>query len=205
MQTLNQRFFFTTKRFELTENSLKTKVSKPGSLIENEFKFEEIGRKISKRKSISLIALALCLFFISATFITICLHLSGDKSIDMYTILTMFALAICTTILALSKYKNDLNLFLNDGRYIALYAASPSETGVDAFMDELRATQKKYLLKRYADNDIYIPDERKIEQLYWLRNIDIIDDIECESLKNQILKKDNIPPVLGFNFNQGNN
>lgn len=202
MKELRQKYFFNTRFFELTDSSLKCTISKPGSLVENEFTFEEIGTRTSRRKFVDMSVVVISMILISVFIAITCMKISGNNDIDIFVLLLFFVLAMIFVTLTLSRYQNDVNLYLNDGRYIAFYATHPDETTVNQFVEAIKIAQKAYLLNRYAANEAYITDETKAQRLYWLRDIHIIDETEFESLKNELLKKEYIAPVVGFNIKQ---
>jgi hypothetical protein len=202
MKELRQKYFFNTRFFELTDSSLKCTISKPGSLVENEFTFEEIGTRTSRRKFVDMPVVIISMILVSIFIAMTYLRISGNTDIDIFVLLIFFVLAMAFVMLTLSRYRNDLNLYLNDGRYIAFYATQPDDTTVNQFLDTIKIAQKAYLLNRYATNEAYITDEAKAQRLYWLRDVHIIDETEFESLKNELLKKEYIAPVVGFNIKQ---
>jgi hypothetical protein len=56
----------------------------------------------------------------------------------------------------------------------------------DAFIIGLKEASRKYMLWKYATLDEDIPAEKQIENLWWLRNNEIITDEEYLELKSQL-------------------
>jgi hypothetical protein len=200
MKELRQKYFFNKRIFEITDSSLKCRISKPGSLVENEFSFEEISNRTARRKFVDIMVLVVCLIFVSIFISITCMTIGGNKDIDIGFVILFFILSAVFVTLTLSRYQNDINLYLNDGRYIAFYANHPTETEVSNFLTTLKTTQKEYLLKLYATDEVFISNETKAQRLYWLRGANIIDETEFDELKSKLIKPDYVPPIVGFNL-----
>lgn len=198
---LKQRYFFITRSFELTDNTVKIRIKKPGSLITDEFKYEDISLKTATVKDFPLIYFLF--FLVAICSFTVCLmsRLSGDASFEWDEICGLFMLTCFTAYICLGRYSNNLNLFLLDGRAIVFFAASPSAPDVERFLENLRTAQKKHLLNKYARSDEFTSPERIITQLKWLHDHGFISTNELHSLKNRTMINSYIPEGLTFNPN----
>lgn len=201
-EILQQRRFFTKRRFELTDSSLKVSVFKFFSSYETELSFEEIDRKIFKKKSFNRFLLMSTIFCCIALIITAINAANGNSQVDDVTFY-----AIPTTILGgilLATRQNIIYMPLFDKRNIIFFNYAYNQTSVQKFIEDILITQKSYLLNKYAKKEPFISAERLIEQLIWLKGHQIIDDIEFEELKLELLPQ-TPNPVIGFTFNSSAN
>jgi len=200
---LNQRNFFVTKRFEITEHSLKVAIKSPVSYIEDEFPFEEITKKYTRKKTANLFTLIPCILCIIGVIITVCSHLLEKNGSSIEDILVYGVLGIIFLVLSVFNFENVINLMLVNGRLLSFYADSPNKIDVDAFLELLLSDQKKYLLNRYAKSDPYVSAEQSSANLKWLRDRNIIDDAELTDLQAKILPKPGGNSSVGFRINPG--
>ena len=197
---LRQRFLFVTKIFEITDNSLKVRTSRPFNYFEGEFAFENITKRVVWRKKVNRYILFATVGCLIGLCITIFSHLyekdgSSVSDILFYTILSIpFLAAFFLT------YVNIIYLYLHDGRCLAFYGHLPKRIKVETFINELFTKQKEYLLDRYARADPYLSDEQVGNNLKWLWDRKIISDAELSELRAQLLPDPNIINRLGFKF-----
>jgi hypothetical protein len=202
---LKQRKLFVTKIFEITDNSLKMKISKPMGMVEMEFSFEEISRKTIRRKALNLWSTIVAALFIIGILITTYSHFTEKKGSSVYDILFYLAFAVLFISLAIIRFENDVTVILHDKKGISFYANKPSRNEVEQFITTLHSTQKAYYLKKYARDDSYISAEQLSENLTWLYNIDIIKQFELEELRSRLIGKRNDGSSVGFTFNNPSN
>lgn len=201
---LKQRFYFVTKRFEITSNSLKMDIKNPLNYIEDEFAFEEISKKLTRRKSPNLFTVVPGLACLVATFITTYSHFYQKDGNSVADIMMYAVPGAVLLMISAFNFKNIINLMLHDKRTVPFYADSPTKTEVDDFLAQILAEQKKYMLARYAKADPYLSVEQSSNNLQWLRDRNIINDFELEELRIKILPKPGNSSV-GFKFKPGSN
>jgi hypothetical protein len=202
---LKQRNFFVTKRFEITDNSLKVAIKKPLSYIEDEFTFEEITKKVIRKKSPNLFTLVPGIVCLIGVIITVYSHLYEEKGSSIGDILFYIILSAGLLTISAFNFENIINLILSDRRSLAFYANSPSKHEVNDFLELLSSEQKNYFLNRYAKADPYVSAEQLAINLKWLRERNAIDDKELEELRIQILPKPNTSSSMGFKIDPSSN
>lgn len=201
-EILKQRHLFTKRYFELTDHSLKISVSKLFSSYEAEFSFEELDRRIFKKKSFNRFLLFSSIFCLIALLITAMNEANGHSQVDDVTFYAMptfiFSLFLWAT------RQNIICLPLYDKRNIIFFNFFYNQNSVQQFIDNILATQKNYLLNKYGRKELFVSPEDIINQLIWLKNRHIIDDDEFENLKRNLLPK-NPNPVTGFTLKPSSN
>ena len=201
-EILKQRRLFTKRYFELTDHSLKISVSKLFSSYEAEFSFEELDRRMSKKKSFNRFLLISSIFCLIALLITAINEANGNSQIEDVTFY-----AIPTFIFSFSLWitrQSIICLPLYDKRNIIFFNFSYNQNSVQKFIDSVLITQKSYLLNKYARKELFVSAENVMDQPIWLKNRYIIDDDEFEKLKIDLLPK-TPNPVIGFTFNPSAN
>jgi len=197
---LKQRNFLITQIFEISDRSLKITVRKPLNYLENEFTFEELGVKIVRLQKpylpsiigASIMLLVSILFFYS--------YLTNSKETPFYEVILCLGLLTFLTLMSFALHENVVKLFLFDLSFISFYANSPNKKQVNDFLSLLRERQKIYLLARYAKADPYLSPEQLSNNLNWLWNRGIIDNIELEHLREKIIPKPQSDSSIGFKF-----
>jgi|SRR5579872_5069259 len=195
---LKQKRLFISREFELTDKSLKVFTSKPFSHTESEFSLEELTVRYFKVKYpnvvLTLISTALFLCIV----ITICsrfLDPNGSKLADVLFYVVPFTI---TVFLVYATYENNINIVLQNGKSIAFYADLPTQIELEDFLTAIDKTRKTYLLNLYAKATPYLSDEQISNNLNWLWDKDIIDDIELDDLRLKLLPKPKDGSSIGF-------
>jgi hypothetical protein len=202
---LKQRNFFVTKEFEIMEDSLKVRTSQPFSYADAEIKFENITSVITKfREPNRVLSLFTILIFICAVCAVISHFFAANGSEIEDIALYIILFAVFVFLLGLT-YKNNVNLVLFTGHSITFYARSPSSNAVNEYIHQILAQQKIYLLKRYAENDLFLSEDQLSTNLKWLWERKIINDSELEDLRHKLLSKNSAQKVVGFRFNSSDN
>jgi hypothetical protein len=81
----------------------------------------------------------------------------------------------------LKQHKDDI--FLVGGqKNLVFFRAVPDEASVLRFIDQVIAASRAYMHAKYTVIDINLPEEVFAGRLTWLKEQDIIDDIEVEEL-----------------------
>lgn len=123
---LHQRRLLTKREFELTPNSLKISVKTLSNYFEGDFRFEEIGRAISRRKSYNRYAIAALCIFLFGFVITVLNKATGDKTIHVHDISFYIFFSAVTAIIVAITAKDTTNLALIDGRHIVFFTNLPN-------------------------------------------------------------------------------
>jgi hypothetical protein len=201
---LKQQRLLTKRYFEITNNSLKISVKKPFKYYEEDFSFEEIGKKVFIKKSFNRYAVTGSVIALVGLLITAGGRLSGDKTISIEDILFYFILTIIASGILLVTALNTTNLMLVDKRYIAFFSKSTNKKEVTDFLALILAEQKKHMINKYARKEQFLPPERLMDQIIWLKDRDIISETEFENLKAELFPISS-PNSIGFTFNTYDN
>lgn len=202
---LKQRRLLTKRDFELTSNFLKISVKTPSNHFEGNFRFEEIGRTVSRRKSYNRYALGILGVFLFGFIITFLSKATGDKTVHVDDVsFYIFFSAIMLGVVIITS-KDMTNLSLMDGRHIAFFTNSPDRSVVQGYIEQILAEQKQYLLKKYAKPEPFLSPETIMHQLMWLKDRDVIDDVEFEKFKSELLPSYSASAPIGFTINPTNN
>jgi hypothetical protein len=202
---LKQRKLFTIKIFEITDKSLKVSIKKWFNYVEDEFTFEEVTTKTTRKQSINMYAFIPGLLCLVGLVITTISHFEQKKDSSSVSDMWFYFILMCVLLsIAYLTYEKMINLSLTDRRIITLYQNSPSEKEVSDFLDLLKKEQKKFLLWRYAKHDPYVSIEQLADNLSWLYDRNIINENELDQLRSKLLGKSNDAQV-GFKFNQLDN
>jgi hypothetical protein len=203
---LKQRNFFVTKTYELTDRSLKLRISTFFSLIEEEIAFEEITHRILRKKLPNFFTAIPAVIFFICTVLTLYSHFfeingSGIDDVAVYAVLLLIFSG-----LTVFTYENEIKIMLANGKYISFYPKSPTEKEVNSFLETMKVDQKTYLLRSYAKSDSYLSPEQLANNIKWLWDRKIIDNNELDDLRNKLLPKPNGGgSSVGFTFNPTNN
>lgn len=101
-------------------------------------------------------------------------------------------------ILTIFSRKKMLYITTLSGYLIDFYDRNPSKEAIDEFLKTLKTKTFAYLKEKYAVIDIDLPVEKQIENLNFLKERNVITEIEYEALKEK-LKNINID-VKGFKY-----
>jgi len=197
---LRQRRFFVTKVFEISNKSLKVKVSNLLGSINEEFNFEDIGCKYVLKNMLPWKTAIPTALFIIGFIITVVDRIIGDsKSIEDIMFYTVLIIVLGT--LTLLNRRNTTSIFVHNIKLLDLYTKSPSNTEVTEFLKLLKSRQKEYFFDRYINSDLNQSFEQISSTLNWLYNADFIDQDEFNNLKEYHLKRlnDNESQIK-FNF-----
>lgn len=201
---LKQRNLFVTKEFELTDGILKIKVSTPISKIENQVKFEDISKIVSRKMAPNTTFLVFSiLLFLGVVITTFSFFFetkepSSTQDIMFYVVLLMIFLLFMRL-----TYENIVSLWLFTGGSVILYANSPRKEVVNDFIDLLHQEQKEYLLNRYAVSDPFLTEDQMSVNLKWLWERKIINQEELQQLREELLPKPQAShTVIGFKISK---
>jgi hypothetical protein len=202
---LKQRNIFVTQEFELADDSLKVRVSRPFSYADNEIKFENITSVITRLKAPNTILSIISIIMFAGIIITVISHFTDSKGSNVDDIIFYIILLSLFIFLLRLTYENKVNLIILNGQSLSFYANSPNKQAVNDYIQQIFIEQKKYLLKRYAQDDPYLSEEQLSANLKWLWERKIINDLELDDLRFTLLSKNSNQKIVGFRFNSSDN
>ena len=175
------------KEFEIVnDTSLRIKEKQSGELKEWTILLESIGYNLvyqsATRKRAYIMASVMTAFLI---FISIALFMSDDFMGNLPVVITAYIIfGILISLSLFSPLKKEIHL-VGGGVNLTFFQDSPSSEEVDKFIKEIVRLSKQQLLKKYATIDPEIPEDTMFNQLYWLKNRDLITDEEYQKLKTE--------------------
>jgi hypothetical protein len=181
---LRQKQGFRKKEFELEENILHIKISSFNEIKEWTIKIENLGtEKHYQIRSKRLEYIVGCVLLAISIFITVAIVLGKNHEVNFGVLL--FVNLFFGGLAALNFFnpqKKELQL-LGGTTQVTFFSDSPSEEEVNKFIEELKIRSNKILLDKYGKIDIDLPEETQMNQLNWLKNVEIISEQEYGQLK----------------------
>jgi hypothetical protein len=178
---LVQRKLFSKQEFKFDDTNLYLSTwSLVTGLKKWSLKLDEVGHRQDVRQ-MGIFSNG-CLFSVGA------IILSTLIIIQLPLVTTLIVLAIAFTPMMVGRFVNHYNyieIHTKRGPVLVGYNKKEKEK-VDAFIAALREASKKYMLWKYGTIDADLPQSKLIENLWWLRNNEIITDEEYLQLKTKL-------------------
>jgi hypothetical protein len=182
---LKQRQGTSRKVFTLTDDMLKIKS------WENLWEYKEWTVKLENTGNRKIVNLHSKLGpnIIAVIFLTIVLTMTVSFIIEGFSpehrgtlILGWIVFGGLSLLIFLSPMKNEMKI--TGGQFtLSFFPDSPSRKEVDLFTDEIIRRSKMVLLRKYGEIDPDLPEETVMNQLNWLKNMDLIDEEQYLDLK----------------------
>ena len=189
MVFINNRFF-KKQSFEILKSGIQISKKTIFDSIEYETSFEKIHNKLRIQTSVSNGLLITAFFFITTGFIV---YASGNIKVTT----VFFTLALLSIVIAFTTVLKKITIDCYDGTNIELYFTKTNKEDVIVFANQIIKSSNTYLLNKYGRIDKALPIENQLGSLDFLRNKEIISEEEYESLKNQLLGREN-KTSIGF-------
>ena len=202
---LNQRKIFLTKRFEITERSLKVTVQSKFTFTESEYFFENLSNNVIRKKTVNFILLGILALCIIGMGITVLSHFFEKDGSSVEDIFVYVTLGIIFLVLFLATRQSYINLFTIHGLSITMFPNIPNAEAVNTFLTDLFAEQKRCFLKKYLSTDMNLTDEQLLNNLQWLWSKNILSEAEFDELKDNLKSKPKSFGSMGFKFDAGTN
>jgi hypothetical protein len=186
----NQRFF-KKQKFEILRSGLKISKQTVFDSIEYEIPFEKIHNKLKVQTNTNNGLLVTSFFFIITGLIMLA---SGNKRVAII----FFASALITVIIAFATILKIITIDCYDSDKIELYFKKNNKESVVQFANQIINSSNSYLYNKYSKIDKALPVESQLINLEFLRNKEIINEEDFETLKNQLLGREN-KSSIGFN------
>jgi hypothetical protein len=178
---LIQRKLFSRQEFKFDNTTLHLSTwSLITGLKSWSLKLDEIGHRKDVRQ--------MGLFSNGCLFSVAVIILSTLVIIQLPLLTTLIVLAIAFTPMIIGRFTNHYNyiqLHTRRGPVFIGYSKKEKER-VDTFLSGLREASKKFMLWKYGTVDVDIPQEKLMENFWWLRNNEIITEEEYLQLKTKL-------------------
>ena len=187
------RRFLTRQNFEIQKSSLKIERKNMFEAIEYEIAFDHLHSKLKVQTIFNNNLIIVGAFFLVFSI----LFLFGiNEELSVFFIF----IAIFFIVLPFINRKKVISIASMDGNHIELYFTNRNKQSVHDYATEIIESANIYLLKKYSKIDRSLPIEPQIENIQYLLNREIITEENFESLKNQLLGKEN-KSSIGFGQN----
>ena len=187
---LNNRRFFKRQEFEILRTSLKVDRKTALDAIEYEVPFEHIhNRRVIQTVTNNNLLVPAFFFLVGG--------LLFQMGPNFELSLLLLVLATIFLALALLTRQKTITIPTYSGDKIELFYNSRTKREVLDFSSKIIAAANLFLLNKYGKIDKALPIEGQLSSLNFLRDRDIITEEEYESLKNQLLGREN-KGTLGF-------
>lgn len=186
----NNRRYLRRQSFELQTRSLK--IHKKGLFdeIEYEIPLESIHNKKTIQTEINNNLIVTGVFFFAFSF----LFLLGTR--DELTII-FSAIGLAFMLAAFINRKKTISIPTYTADPIILYFNTYNKLDVVNYSEKIIEASNNYLLNKYSKIDRALPIEPQIDHLKFLLDREIISESDFESLKNQLLGRDE-KSFIGF-------
>lgn len=192
---LKQRRLFTQKELTLNKNSIKVKVKNLTSSEETTISLEEIDtRKMVYQKKTDTLMLIVTLFFGIFFLINIFNpeNYKPDQDDPYGVFIFLFLASLFSGLITFLKSKNVILIPTMNNGYLEVFRSKPSENDVDDFISKLSEKINLSLKDKYGKLDLDMPTEQQLMNISWLKEREVISELEFEQLKTQLtsLRKD---------------
>lgn len=191
--TFFNRRYFTRQEFEIQKSSLKIDRRNLFDAMEYEIPFDFIHNKMTIQTIINNNLIIVGTFFILFGF----LFQIGPN--DELTIIFL-SIGILFIIVSFINRKKVVTMATLDGNKIQLYFNNDNKEEVVAYANSIIKAADNFLLHKLGKIDRLLPIEPQIENIQFLLSREIISEEKFETLKNQILGKEN-KSSIGFGKN----
>jgi|WetSurMetagenome_2_1015567.scaffolds.fasta_scaffold57161_3 hypothetical protein len=198
MIKLHQRKLFTTKDFTINDSGLHIRSKTISTLYEVEIPFEEINvKKIITKKKSEIFLLVISAFFALIFLVNLLMKLFGDPDVKWVTILIVFIVTSFCGIVTFFVRVHSYYIPTTNNGLLEIYVGKPSIVDTDKFLIDLKQCINQFLKNKYSRIDKDLPSDVQLSNLIWLRDRDILDEQEFETLKFKLLGK-NMNSTIGF-------
>jgi len=200
---LSQKNIFASYHLSFHDIELKYKKSSLLHYTQQIIPIDNISmRSYNVTRKVDLVALVIagCIFIGFVTGITMLSEGINNKDIGE---LIGSVIAFIVTLVGLIYWINLISIRVyittTTGVIIDFLHNKPNHQQVDQFIDQLKATQKKFFIDRYGNVDKSLPINDQLQNLVWLRNNSLLNNEEFEAKKNYLIGKNPEEKRIGFN------
>lgn len=189
MKFFNKRYF-TRQNFEIQKSSLKIERKNLFDSIEYKIPFDQISNQLKTQTIINNNLVVIGIFFIV---FSLFFQLGPN---DELTII-FFSIGMLITVVSFINRKKVVTITSFIEGDIELYFNNQNKEEVVEYAHSIIRAADNYLLTKLSKVDRSMPIEPQLENIQYLLNREIINEETFETLKNQLLGKDN-QQSIGF-------
>ena len=190
------------KSFLITENGLQVKHKNLLRSGEYLLPYENVGTRIYKdNKGIYGLLFSSTLLGMVSVLLYLLRH--DGEGVDSSVYLFYFGISLILFILFLLTYKRNFYLVKHGNvEAIEFLQNKPSKAEVNAFIEVLKVTRNTFLLNKYGKINFSCTLEENYQNLVWLANNEVINNIEFNHMVDTLNKKiqQQQPQRMTFDF-----
>lgn len=192
MSKLSQTYFLSKKHFELKDEKVLIKEKSLFHDKEFEARYNEIGLDLIKYRSREGIGNAILFGGLTAISIWLTYRAFTDGKTDIK--LAFFFLLTCfvwgsIVWWSIQKYFSAHFILQGGKKTLDFFINSPDEKSVKGFIEEIRFRVRRRLKEDYSSFDPDLEFQDQLENLKYLKRIDVIHQDEFEIIREDLRKK----------------
>ncbi|MBD1395208.1 hypothetical protein [Mucilaginibacter glaciei] len=200
----NQQRLFYSRKFRLTKDGFRVRSKTLFKQHEYELNYEEVGSKIITTKDGKNGWLISSSILILLAAILLIVRLSGGDVEKGAEVLYGSFGVVCGIMYAFT-FKNSIYLVKsNNQNAIEFLNNNPSKEKLEKFISIIKSKRKDYLINRYGTIRKSIGYEQQCNELSWLYDNNVIDELEYKD-KIRELESIVLNPVKVVGFTSGSN
>lgn len=191
MDTLKQKYFLSSKKFELTNDRILVREKSVFDEKEWEARYNEIGIDLIKVKSREGIGNAVLFggLLIVTSYMTFKAFTDGTDIKLAFLFLFFCFMWLTVFWWSIQKYFASLFILQGGNKTLTFFINSPKEKEVREFIEKVREKVRSRLKK---DLTVFDPDldfEDQLANLRYLKNIDVLNEKEFEFVREHLREK----------------
>ncbi|MBD3628746.1 hypothetical protein [Cyclobacterium sp.] len=191
MTTLKQKYYLSNKTFELTDRKVLIVEKSVFDDKEWEARYNELGLDLVKVKSRE--GIGNVVFFGGLLILTVFLTFKAFTDGTDYKLAFFFLLGcfMWGTVIwwSIQKYFVSQYVLAGGDKILTFFINSPDEKTVKGFIDQIRERTRRRLKDELTHFDPDLSFEDQLNNLKYLKNIDVIDQEEFEKIREQLREK----------------
>jgi len=198
---LKQRKLFLRKDITLVNNSVKIKNNNLTSSEEIVISLEDIDtNKIVYQKKTDNLMLIVTIFF--GVFFLINIfnpeNYASEEDDSSGVFIFLFFMSFISGVITFIKSKNIILIPTMHNGYLEIFRAKPNKKEVDDFISELSLKINVSLKNKYGKLDLDMPIEPQLMNISWLKEREVISELEFEQMKSELISLRKDQNKIGF-------
>ena len=186
---LIQRHILCCNEYWLDDKFLIIEERSITEIKKKKIRLDDIGHKLKVEKENEFVTWAVFIFIgLTSFFLVIINVIDHSQHFPIWVWIFMSVSCIWLTALFFLTPRTNKITLVYGSELVEFMLDKPSEREVRAFIEEAIKRSKKLLIKKYSP-DIDLPEETILNQLQWLRNMEIISNEDFFAMKSEYYSK----------------